>query len=190
MIKEIINIQEILVSKTNIFIKLIFDMVIMMRVLGLGSTVLITLIKRPQLIVMLLVFQSFIVCMLLGVSRGIWYSYVLFLVFLGGILVVFIYIRSLASWVKVDNRYKDFIGLIVLIVVLGIGLSMVESKGILRGRGFNLLNEGSIVNLLSSGYIISLYFYIIRYLLLVLFIVCRIVKLIEGPLRKFSLLGS
>lgn len=51
--------------------------------------------------------------------NNVWYAYILFLVFLGGMLVVFIYIRRLASRIKVDPQYINFlkIGLIALVSI-------------------------------------------------------------------------
>lgn len=179
-----------LVSKTNILFKLILDIRIFLRTLCLNLSVFIILIRRPQLIVMLLIFQAFIVTILLRLVRRVWYAYVLFLVFLGGMLVIFIYIRRLASWVKVDRQYENFLKLVGIVLVFRtvMGLNYFN-KVWLRRDGFLLYKE-SVVNLLISGFTVILYFFIIRYLLLVLFIICGIVKLLEGPLRKFSFEGS
>lgn len=165
--------------------KLIFDIRMVLGVLCLGLSTLVIKVRSPQLMVICLIIQAFIVSILLGFLKGLWYSYVLFLVFLGGILVVFIYIRRLASWVKVDNQYYILIKLLRVILVL-LFIDLKDPWLRLVSREFILFNEGRGVVVLISSYIVFLYLFIVRYLILTLFIVCRMVKLVEGPLRKFS----
>lgn len=60
--------------------------------------------------------------LLIGVTAGVlsgsmWYSYVLFLVFLGGVLVLYIYMTSLASNEKFDTNF------ILVLFIIGGGVA-------------------------------------------------------------------
>ena len=46
----------------------------------------------------MLLIQTLLICLITGlIAKRFWFSYILFLIFLGGILVLFIYVTSLAS---------------------------------------------------------------------------------------------
>nr|QHD47884.1 NADH dehydrogenase subunit 6 [Sinacroneuria dabieshana] len=57
-----------------------------------------TSVTHPLAMGLLLLLQTLMICLITGfTTQGFWFSYILFLVFLGGLLVLFIYTASLAS---------------------------------------------------------------------------------------------
>jgi NADH-ubiquinone oxidoreductase chain 6 len=57
-----------------------------------------TQIKHPLAIGLILLIQTTIVCLIRGtIYRRFWFSYILFIIMIGGMLVLFIYITSLTS---------------------------------------------------------------------------------------------
>jgi NADH-ubiquinone oxidoreductase chain 6 len=57
-----------------------------------------TQVKHSIAIGLILLIQAVIVCLIRGkIYRSFWFSYILFIIIIGGILVVFIYITRLAS---------------------------------------------------------------------------------------------
>lgn len=148
------------------------------------------LINSPQINLVLLVLQTFIVTMFIGLRNRLWYTYVLFLVFLGGVLVIFIYIRSLASKVKVDNQYFNLLKVTLIFIVFILILSLRDSTFIVLNSLRVISTEDRIINNLMSMHIYTLYMFTVAYLLLTLYVVCTIVKLRAGPLRKFSFYNS
>jgi len=55
-------------------------------------------IKHPLAMGLILLIQTIFICLLRGLLiKSFWFSYILFLIFIGGILVLFIYVTSLAS---------------------------------------------------------------------------------------------
>lgn len=101
-------------------LKLIIDITFLVGLRCIRVACFIVLINSPQSIILLLILQAFLVSVILRLIRNIWFCYILFLVFLGGILVIFIYIRSLASsiykksWEGREKKILKFIFLIVL----------------------------------------------------------------------------
>lgn len=142
--------------------------------------------ERPQILVSLLIIQSLFVVVYIGLINRLWYSYVLFLVFLGGILVIFIYISSLSSDIKLENFYNDFKNIIVcLIVVLGLlVINTNTQRNIVQSIVYT--NDDSTIYQIVSFTRYSLYLFVVGYLLLALYCVCWLVKKVEGPLRKFN----
>lgn len=144
--------------------------------------------NRPQIMVVILIIQSLMIAVFTAFLRRVWFAYILFLVFLGGILVIFIYIRRLASWVKVIIQYKNFL------LVSRIALLMFLSDGIflwiMGDINYCFMGEDKIIYLLTSKTIYLLYLFVVGYLLLALYIICMMVKISDRPLRKFSLVNS
>nr|DAA06218.1 TPA_exp: truncated NADH dehydrogenase subunit 6 [Drosophila persimilis] len=53
---------------------------------------------HPLAMGLTLLIQTIFICLISGLmTKSFWYSYILFLIFLGGMLVLFIYVTSLAS---------------------------------------------------------------------------------------------
>nr|YP_009561691.1 NADH dehydrogenase subunit 6 [Scopura longa]QAT19802.1 NADH dehydrogenase subunit 6 [Scopura longa] len=65
---------------------------------GSITSLLFTQMSHPLAMGLILILQTLVICLLTGfMVQSFWYSYILFLVFLGGLLVLFIYVTSLAS---------------------------------------------------------------------------------------------
>nr|YP_010046709.1 NADH dehydrogenase subunit 6 [Toxorhynchites speciosus]QPJ78653.1 NADH dehydrogenase subunit 6 [Toxorhynchites speciosus] len=57
-----------------------------------------TQINHPLAMGLTLLIQTFLICMMSSIYiQTFWYSYILFLIFMGGMLVLFIYVTSLSS---------------------------------------------------------------------------------------------
>lgn len=164
--------------------KLILEVRVVFSVLCLTISVFVVLVNSPQIMVMFLVVQSFFIAVLVGVLDRVWFSYILFLVFLGGILVIFVYVSRLASWVKVETQYNYFIkiGVTRYFVVLISNLFLKDGFNL----NYSLMMEDQIIYLFRSKTIYLLYLFIVGYLLLALYTVCNIVRVLNAPLRKFS----
>lgn len=152
-----------------------------------------TKINHPINIGILLLIQTLITCLLTGfISHSTWFSYILFLVFLGGILVLFIYITRIASNEVFQKRNYLLIIIISLIVTLILGLIIFIDPIIIS---FNNSPENiNINNTLENSeniIIITLYnlpnalitIFIVLYLFLTLIVIVYITKSYQGPLR-------
>lgn len=125
--------------------------------------------------------------------RRFWFSYILFLVFLGGILVLFIYVTSLAS-----NEIFRFSTKLFLINILLLSLSLIIILLIQDNIQFLLINNNEIQNFTfhlinKENYLIinKLYNYptnltsllLINYLFFTLIATVKITNFYYGPLR-------
>nr|QHD47979.1 NADH dehydrogenase subunit 6 [Claassenia magna]WHU31447.1 NADH dehydrogenase subunit 6 [Claassenia magna] len=62
------------------------------------TAIIFTQMNHPLAMGFMLLIQTLLICILTGLTaHSFWFSYMLFLVFLGGLLVLFIYVTSLAS---------------------------------------------------------------------------------------------
>lgn len=142
-------------------------------------------VERPQLLVICLLFQSGLMVIYSGLIGGVWYAYILFLVFLGGILILFVYASSLTSEIKLDYNTKKYF----LVFFRGIAISLLIWLNRLNTSLVSIENsnfEGDSMKELISEFRWVLYLYVVGYLLLTLYNVCWVIKIFEGPFQKFN----
>nr|YP_009663926.1 NADH dehydrogenase subunit 6 [Synthesiomyia nudiseta]QCW07959.1 NADH dehydrogenase subunit 6 [Synthesiomyia nudiseta] len=150
--------------------------------------------KHPLALGLMLLIQTTLVCMMTGLmSKTFWFSYILFLVFLGGMLVLFIYVTSLASNEMFSFSMKLTLITISIFSILMISLYFIDKNYLLQycnnetSSIFNM-NSYMMENSLSLN---KLYNYptnlinimLMNYLLITLIAVVKITKLYKGPLR-------
>lgn len=123
-----------------------------------------------------------------------WFSYILFLTFVGGILVLFIYVTSLASndIFKFSSKILFFSSITFIINII---LFIIVDKFIMLNYFINYeinnlnnifiyTNENSLIlNLLYNFPINLISIILIIYLFLTLIAVVKITNIFEGPLR-------
>nr|YP_010506495.1 NADH dehydrogenase subunit 6 [Syritta pipiens]QUE27790.1 NADH dehydrogenase subunit 6 [Syritta pipiens]UXF58187.1 NADH dehydrogenase subunit 6 [Syritta pipiens] len=154
--------------------------------------------NHPITMGLLLLIQTVLICCITGLmTKSFWFSYILFLIFVGGMLVLFIYMTSLASNEMFSISMKmTTISIITFIMLFFIILFM--DKMIMM---FNSMNNemNSIINLNSyiqenTLNLNKLYNYpnnmitilLINYLLITLIATVKITKLFHGPLRSMT----
>nr|UEK75568.1 NADH dehydrogenase subunit 6 [Dideoides latus] len=154
--------------------------------------------NHPLSMGMMLLIQTVMICCISGLmTKSFWFSYILFLIFIGGMLVLFIYVTSLASNEMFTFSTKMFILLLFNMFILTI-LIIFMDKMILM---FNSMNNEMISISSLNNYILEntlnlnkLYNYptnmitilLINYLLITLIATVKITKLFYGPIRSMN----
>nr|YP_009671928.1 NADH dehydrogenase subunit 6 [Strahlaxius plectrorhynchus]QCX31788.1 NADH dehydrogenase subunit 6 [Strahlaxius plectrorhynchus] len=148
-----------------------------------------TRLNHPLSMGIVLLLQTCMVCIASGlVGNSFWFSYILFLVFLGGMLVLFIYVASLASNESFKLSLKMFLSFIPIISSAMI-IYMLDS--LLETLKFSFLgpytefmmNMETLVSKIYSVPSMGFTMYVVMYLLLTLFVVVEITGTFWGPLR-------
>lgn len=154
--------------------------------------------NHPLSIGLIILIQTILICLLSGILiNTYWFSYILFLTFLGGLLVLFIYVSSIASNEIFKNNFF-FLKIIFLFSII------IISFRLLYFYNLNLLNyffNDEIENLSNF----NIFFYkenrinlsklynnqtfiiiiiIIIYLFITLVAVVKITNIFYGPLRQ------
>nr|AMH85679.1 NADH dehydrogenase subunit 6 [Hemilucilia sp. ACMJ-2016] len=150
--------------------------------------------KHPLAMGLTLLIQTTLVCLTSGLmTKSFWFSYILFLVFLGGMLVLFIYVTSLASNEMFTFSIKLlFISLSILFIMI-ITLFFMDKNILLQYQNLEVksiydmnsyLTENSLsLNKLYNYPTNLLTILLMNYLLITLIAVVKITKLFKGPLR-------
>nr|WKU83941.1 NADH dehydrogenase subunit 6 [Eristalinus sepulchralis] len=154
--------------------------------------------NHPLSMGLMLLIQTMMVCCITGLmTKSFWFSYILFLIMIGGMLVLFIYMTSLASNEMFSLSMKmTIISIITLIIMMFMIFFMDKML-----MTFNSMNNemNSISNLNSyisenSLNLIKLYNYptnmitilLINYLLITMIASIKITKLFYGPIRSMN----
>lgn len=126
-------------------------------------------------------------------ASSFWFSYVLFLVFLGGILVLFLYVTSLASNEIFSISFSTLV-VVGVVIIRGLMISYVRdlilewsyfsSDQNILCSGINIIGEESaIVSKIYLPPTIFLTLLLVVYLFLTLVVVVFLTDSPQGPLR-------
>nr|QYK91742.1 NADH dehydrogenase subunit 6 [Dacus haikouensis] len=162
------------------------------------SSVIFIQMNHPLAMGLMLLIQTLQICLLTGLmTKSFWFSYVLFLIFLGGMLVLFIYVTSLASnemfslSMKLTLMCSGIMASLMLTSMLmdkttmSYFLTTLETQPYYNYTMFmpeNTLSLYKLYNFPTNLITIML----MNYLLITLIAVVKITNLFYGPLRPMN----
>nr|YP_005351201.1 NADH dehydrogenase subunit 6 [Periplaneta americana]ADD71936.1 NADH dehydrogenase subunit 6 [Periplaneta americana] len=161
-------------------------------IMMLTTSMIFTQMSHPLAMGLMLLIQTIIVCMMSGLlSQSFWFPYILFLIFLGGMLVLFIYVTSLASnemfYMSMKMLMSIIIIMLMLLLVINMDLMINNTELMIHENIYNKQNE--IMNSLTKLYnqptnLITIM--LASYLFLTLIVVVKITNISKGPLRQMN----
>nr|ANW36780.1 NADH dehydrogenase subunit 6 [Biston panterinaria]ANW36798.1 NADH dehydrogenase subunit 6 [Biston panterinaria] len=159
-------------------------------------------LNHPLSIGLLILIQTLMMCLLSGMLiKTYWFSYILFLTFLGGLLVLFIYVSSIASneLFKLNINMKTLmIMLFTMITMMQVYMYMYENlnwmnlsnnisdnNNMMNLSFFN--NENKInLNKLYNDHTYMMMSMLVIYLFISLVSIVKITNIFYGPLRTMN----
>nr|YP_007627054.1 NADH dehydrogenase subunit 6 [Pyrgacris descampsi]AGC22345.1 NADH dehydrogenase subunit 6 [Pyrgacris descampsi] len=171
-----------------------------MMIMALSNTLNINfmLLNHPMSMMILIIFQTFSISLMAGsMMESYWLSYILFLTFLGGMLVLFIYITSIASNEMFHLSSNEMITsliiwLTILLFILSISLILfndLEKNSDTLTLINPMINYQEMSLSLSKLYnnpTFSITMMMMVYLFLALLAVVKITNINQGPIRKMN----
>nr|QZR91894.1 NADH dehydrogenase subunit 6 [Ujna puerana] len=155
----------------------------LMKTLMITSTILPTMIN-PVSMGLLLIMQTAILTILMNkMIMSSWFTMITFLMMIGGLLILFTYMSSIASNEKFKFNLKLLMPMIILIIItdeLMIEIQIKENQSIINNKMFDQMSMTKLYNYKSMLMTIIL----VMYLLLTMIIVSKMVKHFNGPLRS------
>nr|YP_009537958.1 NADH dehydrogenase subunit 6 [Limenitis ciocolatina]AYN60701.1 NADH dehydrogenase subunit 6 [Limenitis ciocolatina] len=171
---------------------------IFLSIFLISISILMYFINHPFTMGLLILIQTLLTCLISGMLiNTYWFSYILFLIFLGGLLVLFIYISSVASneLFKINFNTIFFFIYFMFIVIFSILLknNLIWMNFSINDEMNNLFNLNLFFNNeynfnLSKLYNNQNYFMmmmLIIYLFITLVAIVKITNIFFGPLRSF-----
>nr|QVL28784.1 NADH dehydrogenase subunit 6 [Eristalis himalayensis] len=154
--------------------------------------------NHPLSMGLMLLIQTIMVCCITGLmTKSFWFSYILFLIFIGGMLVLFIYMTSLASnemfALSMKMTLISIISLFIMLIMIFFMDKMLLSFNSMNTEMNSITNLNSYISENSLN-LIKLYNYpsnmitilLINYLLITMIASIKITKLFYGPIRSMN----
>uniref|UniRef100_A0AAU6PCF6 NADH-ubiquinone oxidoreductase chain 6 n=1 Tax=Diplonychus sp. TaxID=2977879 RepID=A0AAU6PCF6_9HEMI len=161
----------------------------MIMMLMMTMSIIFPMMNHPLSMGLVLLIQTLLTALMSGlIINSFWFSYMLFIVLLGGMLVLFIYMASIASNEKFMFSMKITMTIITLTLMslmiwfysdkLMASSSMVETM--------NLMENNQMLSLQKffSTQSIMITIMMVMYLLITMIAVTYVVNIFEGPMRK------
>nr|YP_010263730.1 NADH dehydrogenase subunit 6 [Oyamia seminigra]UIX54785.1 NADH dehydrogenase subunit 6 [Oyamia seminigra] len=153
-----------------------------------------TQMSHPLAMGLMLLLQTLIVCLITGtLTQSFWFSYILFLVFLGGLLVLFIYVTSLASNEMFTLSTTTLLICTMAFSIVSVIMIMTDSY-LINHLTESIDNQNLSMTWLQENSISLMKLYnhptsmitlmLVLYLFLTLIAVVKITKIFHGPLRS------
>nr|AND96462.1 NADH deshydrogenase subunit 6 [Onthophagus obscurior] len=158
-------------------------MLIMLMTITLS--IMIMSIKHPLTMGMILLIQTINLSLFMGyLNMNYWYSYILFLIMIGGMLVLFIYMTSVASNEKFSPSIKLFMFLIFMLFIY-LNLMLINDPFYLTiNNNYTEINHSLSLNKYFNFPNLNIMFMLIMYLLISLLIIVKITSFKKGSLRS------
>nr|AST10255.1 NADH dehydrogenase subunit 6 [Leucochrysa pretiosa] len=149
--------------------------------------------KHPLSMGLNLLIQTILISLLCSyMTYSYWFSYILFLIMLGGMLVLFLYVTSLANNELFSFNLFNLLSMMILIFISSILLFFNDkliwfiNNSDTVNFNFNLLeNEINLIKLYNNP-TMNMTMMMIIYLFLTLIIVVKITNFNKGPLRQLN----
>nr|UFK62191.1 NADH dehydrogenase subunit 6 [Cicindela puritana] len=171
---------------------------IYLMVINMIMTSIFMFMNHPMSMGLILLIQTILISLISGMmSYTFWFSYIIFLVMLGGMLVLFIYMTSLASNEMFQFSSKIMFFMLMMITLFMMILFMLPDNQMIMSmvKNCNSAEMINYMNFINNENLITLNkiynspnnmitILLINYLLITLIAVVKITSINIGPLRQ------
>nr|WNL54521.1 NADH dehydrogenase subunit 6 [Amitermes amifer] len=152
------------------------------------TSLMFTQMKHPLAMGLMLLIQTTMVCLISGTMyKSFWFSYILFMIMIGGMLVLFMYMTSLASNEMFSPSNKMLMTTLMLLPILTYMMPTVTNSKEMNTH--NTMMENEILTTTTVMYnqmMGTMTTLLVLYMLLTLIVVVNIINVSSGPLRHTS----
>nr|URX54237.1 NADH dehydrogenase subunit 6 [Neotermes sp. 6 AB-2022a] len=147
-----------------------------------------TQMNHPLAMGMMLLLQTMMMCLISGLMhQSFWFQYILFMVFVGGMLVLFIYVASLAS----NEMFSLSTKMVMMATAMIATMTMIKDQTTIDSKETELYTTTSneIITMTSKLYNQPngmMTILMALYLLMTLIVVVKVTNVSMGPLRQTS----
>nr|YP_009646731.1 NADH dehydrogenase subunit 6 [Gonioctena intermedia]APM86026.1 NADH dehydrogenase subunit 6 [Gonioctena intermedia]AVX29551.1 NADH dehydrogenase subunit 6 [Gonioctena intermedia]AVX29564.1 NADH dehydrogenase subunit 6 [Gonioctena intermedia] len=162
-----------------------------MNMMIMMMSIIFLFLNHPLSFGLILLLQSILISSITGfMNFNFWFSYILFLIMVGGMLVLFIYMTSIASDEKFKFSFKTMMLILIMLMISFMLLFMDNFYYSFLYKMFDSMNQNDFKNnYLSMNKYINfpnnfIMFMMIMYLFITLIMVVKITNIHYGPLRQ------
>nr|YP_003204949.1 NADH dehydrogenase subunit 6 [Ditaxis biseriata]ACO92613.1 NADH dehydrogenase subunit 6 [Ditaxis biseriata] len=164
--------------------------------LSLISTINFSKTNHPLSMGLNLLIQTILISTICGMMFSTyWYNYIMFLIMIGGMLVLFIYVTSLASNELFNFSMNSLIMYMLLLISFNLMLifndqylMLISNLETIIFNKMNMLNYENNIDLIKlyNNSTMNITIMMIMYLLMTLIIIIKITNINYGPLRQLN----
>nr|YP_009127024.1 NADH dehydrogenase subunit 6 [Peirates atromaculatus]YP_009127037.1 NADH dehydrogenase subunit 6 [Peirates turpis]AHH93141.1 NADH dehydrogenase subunit 6 [Peirates atromaculatus]AHH93167.1 NADH dehydrogenase subunit 6 [Peirates turpis] len=164
-------------------------MMMFMMMMSLMMSMLFPMMSHPLSMGLILIMQTIIIAMISGMMINMfWFSYILIMTILSGMLVLFIYMASVASNEKFNSSLKTSMCMMLMFslsIILSFFVDQLEMKKNWSPKKESIMDAEYLLTLGKMFNIHNMYIIImmVTYLFLTMIVISYIVNVHEGPLR-------
>nr|URX53342.1 NADH dehydrogenase subunit 6 [Kalotermes approximatus] len=159
----------------------------MMMAMSTLLSIMFTQMKHPLAMGMMLLMQTMLMCLISGLMhQSFWFQYILFMVFIGGMLVLFIYVTSLASneMFSLSTKMMAMTMPAMLIMMTLKGWTTLNNKEMTNHEMMMTNEVTTMTSKLFNQPNGTMTILAALYLFLTLIVVVKITNISSGPLRQ------
>nr|ASY97934.1 NADH dehydrogenase subunit 6 [Mesopteryx alata]QXF68501.1 NADH dehydrogenase subunit 6 [Mesopteryx alata] len=160
--------------------------------LSITLSIIFLFLNHPLSMGLILFLQTICMCLISGfMSLSFWFSYILLLIYLGGMLVLFMYVTSLASNEMFFYSNKIFFSIISLPLIF---FFIYIIHPLYFMNSYENLENSYTLSMIPNNFLLKMYnkpvnmmtILIASYLFLTLIAVVKIINIYKGPLRQMN----
>nr|CCI71921.1 NADH dehydrogenase subunit 6 [Metacrangonyx longipes] len=142
---------------------------------------------HPLFMGVMIALQSVLVALIIYIFNSTpWFSYLLFMIFLSGMMIILIYVSSLASNLTMKYFFLELSSITTFMVLFLFFANYYSDKNYFYDNSVNFSNLPNLIVFSSSVYSKYMYLFtvlLICYLLMILILVVKNSLFTKGPLR-------
>nr|YP_009711633.1 NADH dehydrogenase subunit 6 [Aphis glycines]QGA47175.1 NADH dehydrogenase subunit 6 [Aphis glycines] len=153
---------------------------------NLIMAILLTMMKSPISSNLIILIQTMTLTLMINmINKTAWISFMIFILYIGGLMIIFLYISSIAfNEFNINKNYKNILFKLILMMIFMLNFKlyfnlenfMYENKFIYEDN-FNLLNMFMLPNNLMIYFIMLILFFM-------LILIIWMLKINKGPIRQ------
>nr|YP_010946359.1 NADH dehydrogenase subunit 6 [Balta vilis]WGO57077.1 NADH dehydrogenase subunit 6 [Balta vilis] len=153
------------------------------------TSLMFTQMSHPMTMGLLLLVQTTLSSMMSGMlSQTFWFPYILMLIFLGGMMVLFIYVTSIASNEMIQMSMKMTMTISITLLVMMLMVNYYPEMNNQETNNMMFINSNTLNNMMklynNSTNMITVM--MASYLFITLIAIVKITNIFKGPLRKMD----
>nr|YP_010554721.1 NADH dehydrogenase subunit 6 [Parapsyche elsis]UYO79354.1 NADH dehydrogenase subunit 6 [Parapsyche elsis] len=158
----------------------------------LSNSLMMLFLSTPLSLGALILIQTLLTCVLINLTLNMyWISYIFYLIMLGGLLILFMYMCSIASNELISLQLPMMIYFITTLITMYVYTiysphlpTPMSAEPSLTDTNLIMINENKLIcNKMYNSYTFNLTLIIIIYLLISLSVVTKLTNSSNGPLR-------
>nr|AQP29537.1 NADH dehydrogenase subunit 6 [Nasutitermes matangensis] len=152
------------------------------------TSLMFTQMTHPLAMGLMLLMQTIMVCLISGTMySSFWFSYILFMIMIGGMLVLFMYMTSLASNEMFSPSNKMLMASSIILPILMYMMPTLTNNKEMGAHDTMMENEITMTTTVMYNQTMgTMTTMLVIYMLLTLIVVVNIINVSKGPLRHTS----